>query len=561
MNSSNVLKTVFLFLFICLNIFGQNNTDALKADALKEMSSGRYGEAIDLLNKYISAKPQQAEGYNLRGLCYERRAQYEFAVYDFRSARKLDPKNPNINSNLKRTTNTWYSILYNNIEGYRREIAINPQDPQNYLHIGKAYKNLGEWLTAEEWYDKYLKMEEASPDEIIRYTEILAKDKHLSKGEPVLKRYTEKYPDDHRLWSRYGYFSMWLGKKQTAIKAFKKSLGLRPFFKEAMDGLDRAEGKGSIYTVNDTSHYYRKYSGKRRVYPIDRYYRILKRDTSNNNIRVSLIKELMKAKRVEEAYNQSQILLRDNPNNSEYDSLSKEVIAYREDYYKNKIDELKAKLKKNPTDKKTINKLGEYYAITKQYDKAIKMYGDYLVFKPKDSDMRFKLARNYSYNKDFKNALAQTDIIISENPNNLGAKLLNAQLSVWSNQNLDEAEKNLLFILNKEPNNVQALVTLGTLNFQKKQYDKSRYYASLAEKINPNNFDVERLKYILALQVKRDKEAARFNILQQARALSSNEQCDESIEKYHQYISESEKENITVDKQISLELANAYICD
>ena len=524
------------------------------------MESGRYGEAIDLLNKYISAKPQQAEGYNLRGLCYERRAQYEYAVYDFRSARKLDSKNPDINSNLKRTTDTWYSILYNNIEGYRREIAINPNDPQNYLQIGKAYKNLGEWLTAEEWYDKYLNREEASPDEIIRYTEILAKDNHLSKGEPILKRYTEKYPDDHRLWSRFGYFSMWLGKKKTAINAFEKALELRPFFKEAMDGLDRAQGKGYIYTVNDTSHRYYRYSSRGKVYPIDRYYRLLKRDSSNNEIRISLIKELMKAKRVEEAYNQVQILLRDNPNNSVYDSLSNEVIAFRENYYQDRIEQLEAKLKKNPSDKSAMNKLGEYYAVTKQYDKAIKMYGNYLAYNPNDSAIRFKLAQNYSYNKDFKNALAQTDIIISEEPNNLGAKLLNAQLSVWLNQNLNEAEKNLLFVLNKEPNNIQALVTLGTLKFQKKEYEKARYYASLAEKINPDNFDVERLKYILALQVKRDKEAARFNILQQARALSSNEKCDESVGKYHQYIVESENEGITLNNQIPLELANAYIC-
>ena len=563
--SSSSLVYFILFLFICSNIFGQSNVDLFKDEALKEMDSGRYGEAIDLLNKYISAKPQQAEGYNLRGICYEKRAQFEYAVYDFRSARKLEPKNSEINSNLKRTTDTWYSILYNNIEGYRREIAINPNDPQNYLQIGKSYKNLGEWLTAEEWYDKYLSREEASPDEIIRYTEILAKDNHLSKGEPILKKYTQKYPDDHRIWSRFGYFSLWLGKKKTAINAFEKALELRPFFKEAMDGLDRAKGKGFIYTVNDTSTRYRRYygsypNGRKSVYPIDRYYSILKRDSSNNEIRVSLINALMKAKRVEEAYNQLQILLRDNQNNSKYDSLSKEVIVFRENFYQNKISDLEAKLKNNPYDKNTLNKLAEYYAITKQYDKAIKIYGDYLVYKPNDSDARYKLALNYSYSKDFKNALAQTDIVLHENPNNLKAKLLNAQLSVWLNQNLAGAEKNLLFILNKEPNNIQALVTLGTLKFQKKDYSNARYYASLAEKINSNNFDLNRLKYMLDLQVKRNKETTRFHILEEARKLSSYEKCEESIGKYHEYINESEKENIKLAKEISLELANAYIC-
>ncbi len=176
----------------------QSQVEAMKAEAVREMKVGRYGEAIDLLNRYISARPQQAEGYNLRGLCYEQRQQFELSVYDFRSARKLEPDNKEINANLSRATNTWYTLLYNDIEGYKREIAINPSNPENYLNIGKCYKNLGKWPIAEEWYDKYLTMAHASPDEIIRYSEILAKTGHIAKGWPILKRYTEEYPNDQR---------------------------------------------------------------------------------------------------------------------------------------------------------------------------------------------------------------------------------------------------------------------------------------------------------------------------------------------------------------------------
>ncbi len=560
----SLLKIIFLSIFIFTNIFAQTNADELKNEALSEMKDGRYGEAIDLLNKYISAKPQQAQGYNLRGLCYEKRSQFELAVYDFRSARKLEPKNSEINSNLKRTTNAWYSILYNNIEGYRREIEINPNNAENYLQVGKAFKNLGEWLTAEDWYDKYLSREEPSADEIIRYTEILAKNNHIKKGEPILKKYSDKYHGDHRIWSRFGYFEMWLGKKHNALNAFEHALELRPFFKEAMDGLDRVKGKGYIYTVNDTSSRYRKYYGtyfpnKKFVYPIDKYYKILKTDSSNNEIRVSLINELMKANRMEEAYNQLQILLSDNED-SKYDSLSNAVISFRKNYYDEKIKALENNLLKNPSDKKSIEKLGEYYAITKQHDKAIKMYQDYLLLKPNDLEMHFKLAKNYAYNKDFKHALEQTNILIDKSPDSIKYKLLNAQLSVWLNRNLDEAEKDLLFILNKDPNNFQALITMGALKFQMKEYESARNYASLAEKISTDNFDLNRLKYMLDLQVKRDSEATLFNKLEKARELAFKEKCEEAITNYAEYISESKKENILLDKQIALEMANAYVC-
>ena len=47
------------------------------------MSDQRYGEAIDQLNKFVSANPNIADGFNLRGTCYEKRGNYEYSVYDF----------------------------------------------------------------------------------------------------------------------------------------------------------------------------------------------------------------------------------------------------------------------------------------------------------------------------------------------------------------------------------------------------------------------------------------------------------------------------------------------
>ncbi|MHB1687771.1 MAG: tetratricopeptide repeat protein [Ignavibacteriaceae bacterium] len=311
----NIVLTLILLLFAGGWFYfadAQLQVDAMKAEAQREMQFGRYGEAIDLLNRYISARPQQPEGYNLRGLCNEKREQFEYAVYDYRSALKLAPADKEINQNLARTTQLWYSLLYNQIEGYKREIAINPDKPENYLEVGKAYKNLGQWSVAEEWYDKYLARAHASPDEIIRYSEILAKNNHIAKGWPILKKYTEEYPNDQRLWSRFGYFSLWLGKNKIAIDAFQNSLALKPFFREAQSGLDEAKGKGYIYTVNDTSIKHFNYGlppvQPAFVYPIDKYYRILKNNPADNDTRLVLIKALYKANRFEEASQQLKIL-------------------------------------------------------------------------------------------------------------------------------------------------------------------------------------------------------------------------------------------------------------
>ncbi len=537
-------------------LFSQTNTEVLKTEALQQMKQGRYGEAIDLLNRYISAFPRRADGYNLRGLCYEKRAQYEMAVYDFRSARKLEPDNKEIQQNLSRTTDAWYALLLNKIEGHRREIAINPAKAVNYLEIGKSYKHMGEWLVAEEWYDKYLEREEASADEIIRYSEILAKNNHISKGEPILKRYCEKYPNDHRLWSRYGYFTLWLGKNQIAIRAFTNALELRPFFKEALDGLDLARGRGYIYIVNDTSS---RFNYGLPVgtpeYAIDKYYRIIRQNPGDEESRMLLVKELMKANRLEEAYSQLQILAATKSDDEEFQKFWDEVMDYRKQFYSDQIDDLKAKLEKSPYDRDAILKIGQYYSYNQQYDKAASLYEFYLKQNPRDHEIRYNLALISAWNKDLTKARDEADIILSDDPSNTRYQLLRGQLSAWLNEDLDKGEALLKKVVSKEPDNLSALITLGTLMFQKHQFEESVHYANLAEKIDPSDVELLKLKYILDLQEQRNEEAARYAVLETARTHAYNEDCEEAIGYYNEYLSFPE-----ADQSVRNELAQAHIC-
>jgi tetratricopeptide (TPR) repeat protein len=372
--------TCILFLTILIPVFSQPTSEALRLEANENISNGKYGEAIELLNRYISANPQKPEGFFLRGTCFEKQGEYEKAFYDYRSALKLDSDNSVYKTNLFRTTEEFHKLLYNTIAGYKREIAIDPSKAKNYLEVGKSYKKLGDWQTAEVWYDDYRRREEASADEILRYTEILAKNKHISKGEPILKRYTQKYTDDHRLWSRYGYFTIWLGKKKTALKAFENALELRPYFKEAMDGYDMVRGKGYVYTVNDTTtrYNYGLPSPKRyKQYPIDRYYRKLKKNPGDTATRYLLIDELAKNNRYDEAVKQLNIISETQSIDGKFRMVEAEVTDKQNKYYENKISTLERKLSSYPNNRKTVLELGKYYSYREQYAKALKLYDDF----------------------------------------------------------------------------------------------------------------------------------------------------------------------------------------
>jgi tetratricopeptide (TPR) repeat protein len=535
-----LLMIAFLFLAFLTSITSQTNrpSEDLKAKAQELMKAGRYGEAIETLNRFISANPQNAEGLNLRALCYESRGNFEMAVYDLRTALKIAPNSKEIQQNLSRVTEKWYVLIYNSIEGYRREIAINPAVAKNYLEIGKNYKRLGEWLEAEKWYDEYLKREDPSADELIRYTEILAKNNHIQKGEPWLKRYTEKYPTDHRLWSRYGYFLHWLGKNKLAEQAFLKALEIRPFFKEALDGLDLVRGKGLIYQVNDTTkRRAQDLVPKERIYAIDYYYRILRNDPQNDEVRFKLVEELIKEERLEEAYQQLQVLRSEYKGNKRFDDNWNYVNEYRTKIYQQKIDQAKKTLETNPKDINAVKIASQYYAFNEDYTNAISVIEQYYELVPNDQDpeLKFNYARYLAWDRNFDKSIEVTDELLKQYPSNIDYQLFRSQLAVWTDSDMDLAEQYLTNVLRVRPNSVPALITMGTLRAYQKRFDEAQTFADRASVLEPANPDIAALLSNIDLLRLRAEEEENYQILEQGRQLALNGDCINAIQYYEQY--------------------------
>lgn len=531
---------IIIFLIVSSVVFTQTDrrNEELKVKGQELMKAGRYGEAIETLNRYISANPQNAEGYNLRGLCYENRGNYEMSVYDLRTALKIAPNNREIQQNLARVTDKWHTLIYNSIEGYKREIAINPAVAKNYLEIGKNYKRLGEWLEAEKWYDEYLKREDPSADELIRYTEILAKNNHIQKGEPWLKRWTEKYPDDHRLWSRYGYFLHWLGKNKLAEQAFLKAIELRPFFKEALDGLDLVRGKGLIYQVNDTTkRRAQDLVPKERIYAIDYYYRILRNEPNNDEIRFKLVEELIKEERLEEAFQQLQVLKSEYKGNRRFDEPWNYVNEYRTKIYQQKIEQAQKTLENNPKDLNAVKIASQYFAFNEDYTNAISTIEKYYQLVPNDNDaeLKFNYARYLAWDREFDRSIEILDELLKQYPSSIDYKLFRAQLSVWNDRDMDLADQYLTEVVQQRPKSVPALITMGTLRAYQKRFDEAQSFADRASVLDPANPDIPTLQSNIDLLKLRAEEEENYQILEQGRQLVLSGDCYNAIQYYEQY--------------------------
>lgn len=548
----NFSITKYLLLILFLSVISEaqvkvNVADAFKKTALSHMQAGRYGEAIDQLNKYIAAQPQEPDGYYLRGQCYEKRSQYEAARLDYRRAIGLQnfdqAKKTKYERDLQNMLNVWYALLKKKIEGHQREIAINPNTPFNYLEIGKAYKLMEEWAKAEEWYDEYLKRDDnASPDEIIRYTEILAKTGSIVKGEKILKKYTDRYPQDWRLWSRYGYFTLWLSKYQIAKKAFETALSFKPFFKEAQDGLDLVNKQG--YLIQYQGRDYEK------EYPIDRYYRLIRRNPNDYETRFKLVDELIKANRIEEAYDQLKILSVSKSEDPRYKEKWSFVTAYRDSVYHEKLNAAKAILQQNEFDKEALKTVSNYYEYLQNYDSAMVMLDKYFEKYPdeKDKELRFRYAKISAWSREFDKAIDILDGLLQDDPNNLDYQLFRAQVSVWINRDLDIAEKFLDNVLQKRPNDLQAIISKASLILIKKDFEGAQELANKAKEIDPNNDDVIKLQSNIDWQKLRAEEEKLYAILELGRQRVIDGDCSGALQYYEEYLSKAEP-NTLIQKE------------
>ena len=130
------VNIVAILLVIQSFVFSQSFDFLTSAEV--QMEAGKYSEAIELLNNYISINPRKSDGYAKRAECFENTGQQYNAVLDWEKALSVDPQNQELNQRLTASRNKLNSELDIKIKGHERELAIDPEAAENYLAIGKA---------------------------------------------------------------------------------------------------------------------------------------------------------------------------------------------------------------------------------------------------------------------------------------------------------------------------------------------------------------------------------------------------------------------------------------
>lgn len=528
--------TIFFVLGLINGIYAQTSPNSLKHEASKHISAGRYGEAISILSELISQYPEMADAYNLRGLSYEKRSQYRYAVIDFRQAVKLDPANESYKQNLIRTQTQHEQIVQKKIDNYKRELMINPKLSQHYFAIGQCYEELDQWEEAENWYGKYFEMTDVSSEKVIRYAEILANNNQLKKGEEILLKFVNRYPNDYKLISRYGYFLMWLGKYSQAVKTFERALELKPFFKEAQDGLELAKGGPQKLNASVSN---RQGGGQSASSSnksnIDRYLDQLKSNPQNNKVRWSLIRELMNQRQYEQAAGHIELYEKYS------DSAGLPLVkSLKDSVYQILITDYYGKFEADPSNAEVVMKLSTFYDNVGSHENAIKIMATYFSTVSLESDpkMAFRYAQHCAWYGQLETAQTVLQELIVSDPDNFDYQLLLGQTLVWSNNDLATAQKYLENVHNHQPRNVFALLALCSLHIARQELDRANEYLQLAKAVDPENKEIAPVEKYYQSEVQAASQRKVFTILQQGREFVAQQNYDEALEKFDSYFAQ-----------------------
>ncbi len=517
----------------------QSDAPLLKREASRHMDAGRFGEAIALLDKYIAQRPNEADGYRLRGLCYEGRGQTENALQDYRKAVSLAPGNAQLQGLLARADKSLRERTAREIDGYKRELARNPNAAGPYLDIARSYRTLESWTDAEKAYDEYFKRTDGSADEVLRYCEILARLNQLQKGEAILQHYTEKFPLNADLQTRYGFFLLWLGKYDASRKAFETAQSLKPALPAAQDGLDQLRtAERNARTAESIARETRIQQNPER--PVDRYLKLIRLNPRNEEARYSLVEELSKVGRFDEALRHLDTLALRNADSLRIQDVRLVVLMRRDSVYRVRINEETAALRDEPGDKTALLRIAGYYGDLGEYQNALDYLDRYLRGLPDTAsgDVRFRYAQYAAWGKYFDRALGALDPLIKRSPGNLDYQLLRGQIAVWTLQDLDQGARYLNNVVRLSPGNIQAMASLSSALALQGNFSAASDYLERARKMDPLNRDVAAARQLLAEARDADRQRQLYTMLEAARELASAGDCQRAIRKYEEYLAQ-----------------------
>lgn len=506
----------------CLLAFAEGEGRSPYPEALDLYNSGLYQEAIIVLNQHLKKSPEDLESRTLLASAYFKIKKFDAAVKECEMILAQDSTREETKRVLTQARAQIEQDRAKRIAYYQNLLQKHPENLSYRLALARFYVQEGDYREAEKNFQEYLKGKSEDIEAWFEYAQVLSWQKKNNRAIEIYQNYLKKEPGNLRFRIGLGYALLWSGRVAEAKKEFLAVLRVDSTQREAREGLK------AIAALPAPKVY---------VYPIDRYYAILKREPKNNQVRLSLIKELLKAKRFDEAYNECQKLLNLQPEHPEGIKLLKEIERQTLEFHQERVSSLTDYVKEHPEDEAARLNLASSLFFLEKYREAIIQLKAYLEKRPADVEARLKYAQSLFNTQDMEGARQEYGMVLKEWPDSLQIRLEFARCLFWKDR--ERAEQELLLILTKQPNNLDAYLTLAKLYLISGNLERAKDKYEQVLKIAPGNKGA--LQGLKDIEVERYKQTEKewWEKLNAARLATGNDDYASAIPLYEEYLEEN----------------------
>ena len=182
----------------------------LFSKGLIECELKNYDAAVKNLSAAISHKPDFAEAYVYRGLCFYSKSDTARAIADYTKAINLNPKRSDVYNNL--------AIIYAEIDNYQKALEIftlwieqggGDRVPDAYINRANCYSHLGNNNQAIGDYTRALVLAPDNPEILLRRSYTYAKVNNLRKASADGEKFLQLAPADARTDEMRRYLAQW----------------------------------------------------------------------------------------------------------------------------------------------------------------------------------------------------------------------------------------------------------------------------------------------------------------------------------------------------------------
>ncbi len=257
------MKRTCILLTICLTLIAgmfrilapiaiagepQDNVEAMLNESQEALRTGRYDQAITLLKRALSVKPDSARANFDLAYAYIKLGRFALAIEPAKEAVRLDP------TNVKARLSLGYAYEFTRqfdlaTAAYQQAIKIDPNSPLPYNNLGAMAGRRGRHEEEVEWYKQAIKLD---PNFDMAQTNLgmaLLKLGRWDEGIESFKQALRANPDNFKA----NYFlagTYWRkGQFEEAIEAYNQVLRLNPKERVALRTLPLAQfclGRGDV---------------------------------------------------------------------------------------------------------------------------------------------------------------------------------------------------------------------------------------------------------------------------------------------------------------------------